>query len=218
MDMPNQGMNRVLQRRPIQSDPRHGQLRQRDLRRSGGRGLERPLRLQILPPVVPVQPRRRCRVREAVSRQRGKRRRLAIRAEARHRPLPQRRCAKILPGRRRLHVLVYDLGNFLRRLELPTRVKHCMLKTLRDKLIKIEAKIVRHARYVTFQLAEVAIPRGLYRAIPPAHTSVRRHRPEGRATTTRRILHITLCFFRHGWASILRGDIFDIMLRKVTAR
>ena len=37
--------------------------------------------------------------------------------------------------------------------------------TLRDKLTKIGAKVVRHARYVTFQLAEVAVPRQLYRAI-----------------------------------------------------
>jgi len=34
--------------------------------------------------------------------------------------------------------------------------------TLRDKLIKIGAKVVRHGRYVTFQLAEVAIPRRLF--------------------------------------------------------
>ena len=39
------------------------------------------------------------------------------------------------------------------------------LTTLREKLIKIGAKIVRHARYVTFQMAEVAIPRKLFRAI-----------------------------------------------------
>ncbi len=35
-------------------------------------------------------------------------------------------------------------------------------KLLREKLIKIGAKIVRHVRYVTFQLAEVAIPRDLF--------------------------------------------------------
>jgi hypothetical protein len=29
-------------------------------------------------------------------------------------------------------------------------------------LIKIGAKVVRHGRYVTFQLAEVAIPRRLF--------------------------------------------------------
>ena len=36
------------------------------------------------------------------------------------------------------------------------------LTTLREKLIKIGAKVVRHGRYVTFQLAEVAIPRSLF--------------------------------------------------------
>ncbi len=36
------------------------------------------------------------------------------------------------------------------------------LLILREKLIKIGAKVVRHGRYVTFQLAEVAIPRTLF--------------------------------------------------------
>jgi transposase-like protein len=39
------------------------------------------------------------------------------------------------------------------------------LTTLREKLIKIGAKVVRHARQVIFQMAEVAIPRELFRAI-----------------------------------------------------
>jgi hypothetical protein len=63
---------------------------------------------------------------------------------------------------------IYDprnLGNFLRRLALPQAVQHWSLTTLREKLIKIGAKIVRHARYVTFQLAEVAVPRRLFAAI-----------------------------------------------------
>lgn len=67
--------------------------------------------------------------------------------------------------RLQLHVLAYNLGNFLRRLALPASVKHWTLTTLRDKLIKIGGKMVHHARYVTFQLAEVAVPRRLYRAI-----------------------------------------------------
>ena len=67
--------------------------------------------------------------------------------------------------RLQLHVLAYNLANFLRRLALPASVKHWTLTTLREKLIKIGAKTVYHARYVTFQLAEVAIPRHLYRAI-----------------------------------------------------
>ncbi len=33
--------------------------------------------------------------------------------------------------------------------------------TLREKLVKIGAKVVRHGRYVTFQTAEVVIPRAL---------------------------------------------------------
>jgi len=67
--------------------------------------------------------------------------------------------------RLQLFALAYNLGNFLRRLALPEGVSHWSLTTLRDKLIKIGAKVVRHARYVTFQLAEVAVPRELFQAI-----------------------------------------------------
>jgi hypothetical protein len=67
--------------------------------------------------------------------------------------------------RLQLHVLVYNLGNFLRRLALPDKVKHWSLTTLREKLIKTGARMVRHARYVTFQMAEVAVPHKLYRAM-----------------------------------------------------
>jgi len=67
----------------------------------------------------------------------------------------------------RLHLfaLAYNLANFVRRLTLPGSVKHWSLTTLREKLIKIGAKVVRHARYVTFQMAEVAIPRRLFATI-----------------------------------------------------
>jgi hypothetical protein len=61
--------------------------------------------------------------------------------------------------------LAYNLGNFLRRLALPQGVGHWSLTTLREKLIKIGAKVVTTARYVTFQMAEVAVPRKLFRAI-----------------------------------------------------
>ncbi len=57
------------------------------------------------------------------------------------------------------------MGNFLRTLALPDEVEHWSMTTLRDKLIKIGAKVVRHGRYVTFQLAEVAIPRRLFAEI-----------------------------------------------------
>ena len=39
------------------------------------------------------------------------------------------------------------------------------MTTLREKLVKIGARIVRHGRYVVFQLAEVAVPRALFAAI-----------------------------------------------------
>ncbi len=48
---------------------------------------------------------------------------------------------------------------------LPEEVEHWSLTTLREKLVKIGAKVVRHGRYVTFQLAEVAVPRELFRKI-----------------------------------------------------
>ena len=67
--------------------------------------------------------------------------------------------------RLQLFVLAYNLGNFLRRLALPVSVKDWTLTTLLVKLIKTGAKVVRHARYVIFQLAEVAVPRQVFAAI-----------------------------------------------------
>ena len=64
-----------------------------------------------------------------------------------------------------LFVLAYNLGNFLRQAVLPASVRHWTLTTLREKLIKIGAKVVRHARKVVFQMAEVAVPRELFRDI-----------------------------------------------------
>ena len=64
-----------------------------------------------------------------------------------------------------LFALAYNLANFMRRLALSRRVKHWSLTTLREKLIKTGVRIVRHARYVTFQMAEVAVPRALYEQI-----------------------------------------------------
>ena len=64
-----------------------------------------------------------------------------------------------------LFILAYNLGNFLRQTVLPRSVRHWTLTTLREKLIKIGAKVVIHARRVVFQMAEVAIPRQLFRAI-----------------------------------------------------
>jgi len=67
--------------------------------------------------------------------------------------------------RLQLFALAYNLGNFLRRLALPRSVKHWSLTTLREKLIKIGAKVVTHSRYVIFQMAEVAVRSELFAAI-----------------------------------------------------
>jgi hypothetical protein len=60
-----------------------------------------------------------------------------------------------------LFVLAYNLGNFLRRLALPARVRHWSLRSIQLKLIKIGAKVIHHARRTVFQMAEVAVPKEL---------------------------------------------------------
>ena len=67
--------------------------------------------------------------------------------------------------RLQLFALAYNLGNFLRRLVLPKPVREWSLRTLREKLIKIGAKVVRHLRYIIFQMAEVFVPKALFREI-----------------------------------------------------
>jgi len=44
-------------------------------------------------------------------------------------------------------------------------IKQWSLTSLREKLVKIGAKVVRHGRYVIFQMAEVAVPRELFQDI-----------------------------------------------------
>jgi hypothetical protein len=67
--------------------------------------------------------------------------------------------------RLQLHALAYNLGNFLRTLATPEPIKDWSLTSLREKLIKIGAKVVSHGRYVAFQMAEVAVPRVLFAKI-----------------------------------------------------
>jgi hypothetical protein len=68
-------------------------------------------------------------------------------------------------ARLQLFALAYNLANFLRQLVLPKPIQGWTLTPLREKLIKIGAKVVAHARYLTFQLAEVAVPRQLFARI-----------------------------------------------------
>ena len=45
---------------------------------------------------------------------------------------------------------------------MPKTVEMWPLTSLREKLIKIGAKIIRHGRYVMFQMAEVAVSRQMF--------------------------------------------------------
>jgi len=64
--------------------------------------------------------------------------------------------------RLQLHALAYNLGNFMRMLAMPKTAQPWSLTSLREKLIKIGAKVVNHGRYVTFQMAEVAVSRQMF--------------------------------------------------------
>jgi len=67
--------------------------------------------------------------------------------------------------RLQLHALAYNLATFLRCIELPEAMADWSLTSLQLKLIKIGARVVRHARAISFQLAEVAVTGPMVRAI-----------------------------------------------------
>ncbi len=48
---------------------------------------------------------------------------------------------------------------------MPKGVEHRSLTALRETLVNIGAKVISHGRYVTLQLAEVAVPREQFRKI-----------------------------------------------------
>jgi hypothetical protein len=60
----------------------------------------------------------------------------------------------------------YNLGNFLRTLAMPEPIRDWSVTTLKVKLTKIGAKLVRHGSYVAFQMAEVGIPRTTFAEVP----------------------------------------------------
>jgi hypothetical protein len=67
--------------------------------------------------------------------------------------------------RLQLHALAYNLGNFMRTLAMPKATELWSLTSLREKLIKIGAKVVNHGRYIMFQMAEVAVSRQMFSEI-----------------------------------------------------
>ena len=67
--------------------------------------------------------------------------------------------------RLQLHALGYNLATFLRCVELPEAMADWSLSSLQLKLIKMGARVVRQARAITFQLAEVAVTGAMIRGI-----------------------------------------------------
>lgn len=55
-------------------------------------------------------------------------------------------------NRMRIHMLAYNIFNWFRRLVLPVSIRKQQVDTIRLKLMKIAARAVRSARYITFKL------------------------------------------------------------------
>ncbi len=66
--------------------------------------------------------------------------------------------------RLQLHALACKLANVLlmRALATPEEIETWSLTSLRERLVKTGARLVRHARYAVFQLAEAALPREVF--------------------------------------------------------
>lgn len=67
--------------------------------------------------------------------------------------------------RLQLYALAYNMANVLRKLAMPDEIERWSLTSLREKLVKIGAKVVANGQYAVFQMAEVAVPRDLFRRI-----------------------------------------------------
>jgi hypothetical protein len=64
--------------------------------------------------------------------------------------------------RLQLHALAYNLGVLLKGADLLEEIADWLLTSLQTRLIKIGARVVRHVRAITFQLAEVAVRGDLF--------------------------------------------------------
>ena len=75
---------------------------------------------------------------------------------------------EILAQPKNLELLMNLSGQWVDRVHRRKSLKQIILdmdSSVRDKLIKIGAKVVSHSRYVIFQMAEVAVPQTLFREI-----------------------------------------------------
>jgi Transposase DDE domain group 1 len=67
--------------------------------------------------------------------------------------------------RLQLHVLAYTLATFLLCIKLPEAMSDWWLTSLKPKRIRIDARVVRHARAISLQLARVAVTGPPVRAV-----------------------------------------------------
>ncbi len=68
----------------------------------------------------------------------------------------------IYSNRMQISVLVYNIFNWFRRLVLPKSMRTFQIDTVRLKLLKIAAKMVRSARYITFKLCSSCSYKGAF--------------------------------------------------------
>jgi hypothetical protein len=113
--------------------------------------------------------RRSCCSRSAVSRPRSARRlgsfgRFPSSSVSFSRLPPRSRaCSPASPaGPRFMAPSLGSVTPISRTLATPEPIRDWSLTSLKEKLIKIGAKVVRHGRDIAFQMAEVAIPRDLF--------------------------------------------------------
>ena len=73
-------------------------------------------------------------------------------------------CHKFVANQVRLSlfILSYNLGNFFRRLALPEAIKRWSLTSIQTRFIRIGGRLVRHARRLVFQLAEVMVIKAMF--------------------------------------------------------
>jgi len=76
--------------------------------------------------------------------------------------------------RLQLQALAYNLAKFLRTSTTPKEIETWSPTSLRERLIKISAQPVRHARQAIFQMAEAAPPRKVFAVILDLINTLRR--------------------------------------------
>ena len=69
------------------------------------------------------------------------------------------------PVRLQLHALAYKFANLLRTITTPEAIASWSMTSLRERLIKTGTRLVKHARYAVFQMAEAGLPRSMFNDI-----------------------------------------------------